>query len=93
MNSRQQLADNSYAFFLYFYDEIGGHTRLFTFPRESLDKNEEQILSIHPVWWHQEKFLDKQKFQTMDLEMEGVVYSATLFFCQAKNNFIMLNLN
>jgi hypothetical protein len=84
VNSSQNKVVDTYRFFLYFFDEIGGHTPLFTFPEDSLDKNEEQILSIHPVWWHQEKFLNKNKFLTMDLELEGVVYSATLFFCQAK---------
>ncbi|MHA1966280.1 MAG: hypothetical protein ACW964_00635 [Candidatus Hodarchaeales archaeon] len=85
MNPDQIESDDSYRFYLYFFDEIGGHTPLFSFSKNpDEDKNERKILSIHPVWWHQEKFLESSKFLTLDLEMEGVVYSATLFFCKSK---------
>ncbi len=85
MNSSQVSNDNTYSFYLYFFDEVGGHTPLFAYSEDSSDdKNEKKILSIHPVWWHQEKFLKTEKFITLDLEIGEVVYSATLFFCQAK---------
>ena len=80
MVSSQISNDNSYGFYLYFFDEVGGHTPLFAYSEDSSDdKNEKKILSIHPIWWHQEKFLKYEKFQTLDLEIGNVVYSATLF--------------
>ncbi len=85
MNPDQIERDDSYRFYLYFFDEIGGHTPLFSFSDYPVeDKKERKILAIHPVWWHQEKFLKSPKFLALDLEMEGVVYSATLFFCKSK---------
>ena len=85
MNPDQIERDDSYRFYLYFFDEIGGHTHLFSYSNDPVeDKNERKILSIHPVWWHQEKFLKSSKFLALDLEMEGVVYSATLFLCKSK---------
>lgn len=85
MDSPQRSNNNSYGFYLYFFDEIGGHTPLFAYSEDSTDdKNEEKILSIHPVWWHQEKFMKTEKFLALDLEIGGAVYSATLFFCQTK---------
>lgn len=78
-------SDNSYGFFLYFFDEIRGHVPLFGYPEELLtDENEKQILSIHPVWWHQEKFLDTDKFTSIDLEIGDVIYCATISFCETR---------
>lgn len=85
MNPDQTEIDNSYRFYLYFFDEIGGHIPLFSFSKNTFEEEKERkILSIHPVWWHQEKILESSKFLSLDLEMEGVVYSATLFLCKSK---------
>ncbi len=85
MDPHQKANDDSFSFYLYFFDEIVGHIPLFTYSRDSLnDEDEKQILSTHPVWWYQEKFLETQKFLAMDLEIGEVVYSATLFFYNAK---------
>ncbi|MFX0084757.1 MAG: hypothetical protein ACFFAU_03710 [Candidatus Hodarchaeota archaeon] len=85
MEPHQKANDDSFSIYLYFFDEISGHIPLFTYSRDSLnDENEKQILTTHPVWWHQEKFLETQKFLAMDLEIGEVVYSATLFFYNAK---------
>lgn len=72
----------SYRVFLYFFDEIRGDIPLFKYPSMPINKNEEQILSNHSVWWHQDKFLPPFKFNSIDLELEGVIYCATLFLCQ-----------
>ncbi|MHA2095530.1 MAG: hypothetical protein ACW98F_13000, partial [Candidatus Hodarchaeales archaeon] len=62
-----------------------GHSLLFTYPKTLMsNENEKAILAIHPAWWHQEQFLKSEKFSTMDLELSGVVYSATLFECDAQ---------
>ena len=80
-----KVSDRAYGFFIYFYDEVRGHILLFTYPTHlKSNENERNILAIHPAWWHQERFLKSEKFNTMDLELSGVVYSATLFVCDAK---------
>ncbi len=80
-----QVKDRSFGFFIYFYDELQGHSLLFTYPKILMsNENEIAILAIHPAWWHQEQFLKSEKFSTMDLELSGVVYSATLFECDAQ---------
>lgn len=85
MDSPQRSNNHSYGFYLYFFDEVGGHTPLFSYSEDSIvDENEKKILSIHPVWWHQKKFLKTKKFLALDLEIGNAVYSATLFFCQTK---------
>ncbi|UCE14920.1 MAG: hypothetical protein JSV04_07000 [Candidatus Heimdallarchaeota archaeon] len=77
--------DDSYGFFLFFFDEISGHIPLFTYPSELIDnENEKEIISIHSIWWHQDKFLETEKFITMDLELGGVTYCATLILCQTR---------
>ena len=73
--------NTSYGIYLYFFDEIRGHIPLFAYPSGASNENEKQILSIHSIWWHQDKFLTTSKFGTIDLELEGVIYSATLFLC------------
>jgi hypothetical protein len=76
----QTVTSSSYGFFIYFFDEIRGHIPLFAYPKQLLeDEDEKQILSIHPAWWHQDKFLKSSKFTTIDLELEGIIYAATLF--------------
>jgi len=70
-----------YRVFLYFFDEIRGHIPLFIYPSFPINENERQILSIHSIWWHQDKFLTPFKFNSIDLELGGVIYSATLFLC------------
>lgn len=81
----QTLIDDSYGFFLYFFDEISGHIPLFAYPNELLkNKNEKKIISIHSIWWHQDKFLETNKFITIDLELRGVIYCATLILCQTR---------
>jgi len=80
-----QVEDRSFGFFIYFYDELQGHSLLFTYPKDLMaNENERAILAIHPAWWHQDQFLKTEKFSTMDLELSGVVYSATLFECDAQ---------
>ncbi|MHA2328411.1 MAG: hypothetical protein ACXACR_07810, partial [Candidatus Hodarchaeales archaeon] len=77
--------DQSYGFFLYFFDETRGHIPLFVYPVEQIpNETEKQILSIHSIWWHQDKFLETTKFTTMDLELGGTIYSATLFLCNTR---------
>ncbi|MFX1516316.1 MAG: hypothetical protein ACFFC6_08405 [Promethearchaeota archaeon] len=77
--------DDSYGFFLYFFDEVKGHVPLFAYPQELLEnKQEKKIISIHSIWWHQDKFLESEKFISMDLELEGVIYCATLISCQTR---------
>ncbi len=71
----------SYRVFLYFFDETRGHIPLFIYPSGPINENERQILSIHSVWWHQDKFLTPFEFNSIDLELGGVIYSATLFIC------------
>lgn len=84
-NTHQSTIYDSYGFFLYFFDEIRGHIPLFSYPKELLnDENEKQIISIHSIWWHQDKFLETDKFTTMDLELRGVTYSATLVLCKTR---------
>lgn len=84
-NTNQSPTDDSYGFFLFFFDEISGHIPLFAYPNELMDNEEEkEIISIHSIWWHQEKFLEAEKFITMDLELGGVTYSATLILCQTR---------
>ncbi|KPK88146.1 MAG: hypothetical protein AMS27_00425 [Bacteroides sp. SM23_62_1] len=81
----QSITDNSYGFFLYFFDEVKGHVPLFAYPQELLkNKQEKKIISIHSIWWHQDKFLESEKFISMDLELEGVIYCATLILCQTR---------
>lgn len=81
----QSTTDDSYGFFLYFFDEVQGHVPLFAYPQELLkNKNEIQIISIHSIWWHQDKFLETDKFISMDLELGGVIYCATLILCQTR---------
>ena len=80
-----EVKDRSFGFFIYFYDELQGHSLLFTYPKTLMsNENERAILAIHPAWWHQDQFLKSEKFSTMDLELSGVVYSATLFECDAQ---------
>ncbi|MFX0124856.1 MAG: hypothetical protein ACFFAE_14590 [Candidatus Hodarchaeota archaeon] len=77
--------EESYGFFLYFFDEIQGHVPLFAYPQELLnDEHEKGIISIHSIWWHQDKFLESDKFISIDLELEGVTYCATLILCQTR---------
>ncbi|MFX1282047.1 MAG: hypothetical protein ACFFB5_00265 [Promethearchaeota archaeon] len=81
----QSTTNDTYGFFLYFFDEIQGHVPLFAYPQELLNnKNEKQIISIHSIWWHQDKFLELNKFISMDLELGGVIYCATLILCQTR---------
>lgn len=78
-----EVSDRSFGFFIYFYDEKRGHVLLYAHPSKLKDnKSENHILQIHPAWWHQEQFLKSDKFSTIDLEISGVVYSATLFVCK-----------
>lgn len=85
LNIDQSTTDDSYGFFLYFFDEIQGHVPLFAYPQELLNnKNETQIVSIHSIWWHQDKFLETDKFISIDLELGGVIYCATLILCQTR---------
>lgn len=76
--------NTSYGVYLYFFDEIRGHIPLFVYPTGITSKDERQILSIHSIWWHQDEFLTTSKFNTIDLELGGVIYSATLFFCNSR---------
>ncbi|MFX1505755.1 MAG: hypothetical protein ACFFDC_06525 [Promethearchaeota archaeon] len=73
-----------YRVFLYFFDEIRGHIPLFVYPSLPVNENERQILSVHSIWWHQDKFLTPFKFNSIDLEIGGVIYSATLFLCHTR---------
>jgi hypothetical protein len=85
LSDNNSSEDTPYGFFIYYFDEIEGHIPLFAYPPELMDKKHEtQILSIHPIWWHQEKFLETNRFNTIDLELEGVIYSATLFLSQTR---------
>ncbi|MFX1284916.1 MAG: hypothetical protein ACFFB5_14740 [Promethearchaeota archaeon] len=70
-----------YRVFLYFFDEIAGHIPLFKYPSTPLNEKDRQILSIHSIWWHQDKFLTPFKFNSIDLELGGITYTATLFLC------------
>jgi hypothetical protein len=80
-----KISDRSYGFFIYYYDEVRGHILLFAYPTHlKFNDSEKDILAIHPAWWHQERFLKSERFNTMDLELSGVVYSATLFLCDAR---------
>lgn len=80
-----KISDRSYGFFIYYYDEVRGHILLFTYPTHlKFNDNEKDILAIHPAWWHQDRFLKSKRFNTMDLELSGVVYSATLSLCDAR---------
>ncbi|MHA2245468.1 MAG: hypothetical protein ACXADY_10925 [Candidatus Hodarchaeales archaeon] len=81
----QSNTDDSYGFFLYFFDEMEGHIPLFAYPQKLLNNDDEkQIISIHSIWWHQDKFLETEKFISIDLELGGVVYCATLMLCQTR---------
>ncbi|MFX1505391.1 MAG: hypothetical protein ACFFDC_04665 [Promethearchaeota archaeon] len=85
IDDNQSPTDDSYGFFLYFFDEVKGHVPLFAYPQELLESNhEKKIISIHSIWWHQDKFLESEKFISMDLELEGVIYCATLILCQTR---------
>ena len=85
IDDSQYPTDDSYGFFLYFFDEVKGHVPLFAYPQELLKSNQEKkIISIHSIWWHQDKFLESEKFISMDLELEGVIYCATLILCQTR---------
>ena len=80
-----KVNDRSFGFFIYFYDEKRGHVLLFAHPSNLKDsESEKQILQIHPAWWHQEQFLKSEKFSTIDLELNEVIYSATLFVCDTR---------
>ena len=80
-----KVSDRSFGFFIYFYDEKRGHVLLFAHPSNLKDnESEKQILQIHPAWWHQEQFLKSDRFSTIDLELSGVIYSATLFVCKSQ---------
>ena len=80
-----EVKDRSFGFFIYFYDESRGHVLLYSYPSDlKRNESEKSILAIHPAWWHQEKFIKTTKFSTMDLELNNVVYSATLFTCKAQ---------
>jgi hypothetical protein len=84
-NINQTTTDDPYGFFIYFFDEIQGHVPLFAYPQELLDnKHEKKIISIHSIWWHQDKFIESEKFISMDLELEGVIYCATLVQCKTR---------
>ncbi|MFX0184633.1 MAG: hypothetical protein ACFE95_16245 [Candidatus Hodarchaeota archaeon] len=93
INGPELVEDNPYGFYIYFFDEIKGHIPLFAFPSELLtNEHDKRILSIHPIWWHQDQFLETTKFRTIDLELEGVTFAATLLICQsdrAKRRFGM----
>lgn len=81
----QTTRDDSYGFFLYFFDEISGHIPLYAYPTVLLNnEDEKQIISIHSIWWHQDKFLESDKFITIDLELRGFTYCATLILCQTR---------
>ncbi|MFX1282711.1 MAG: hypothetical protein ACFFB5_03615 [Promethearchaeota archaeon] len=81
----QSITDDSYGFFLYFFDEVQGHIPLFTYPPGLLyNKEEKKIISIHSIWWHQDKFLESEKFISIDLELRGIIYCATLILCQTR---------
>jgi hypothetical protein len=46
MDSSLKDRDDSYRFYVYFFDEIGGHTPLFTYSKDTIDdKKERKILS------------------------------------------------
>ncbi len=79
LNQNKQIS--SYRVFLYFFDEIRGDIPLFMYPSIPINENERQILSNHSIWWHQDQFLTPFKFNSIDLELGGVIYSATLFLC------------
>jgi hypothetical protein len=80
-----EVKDKSFGFFIYFYDESQGHVLLYSYPSDlKRSKSEKSILAIHPAWWHQERFLKADRFSTIDLELNDVVYSATLFTCEAQ---------
>ena len=82
---KQNQPDDSYGFFLYFYDEARGHIPLFSHPSDLLlNEDAKRIIKIHPIWWHQETFIDSEKFEHIDLEMEGINYSATLLQCKSR---------
>ncbi len=81
----QSTTNDSYGFFLYFFDEIQGHVPLFSYPEELLkDKGEKEIISIHSIWWHQDKFLETDKFISIDLDLGGVIYCGTLILCETR---------
>lgn len=82
LNNNKQI--KAYRVFLYFFDEIRGHIPLFMYPSEPINENEREILSIHSIWWHQERFLPPFKFNSIDLELEGIIYTATLFLCHTR---------
>ncbi len=82
LNTEKFATDNSYGFFLFFFDEIKGHIPLFAYPKELLmNENEKRIISVHSIWWNQDKFLETRKFTCMDVELGNLVYSATLVPC------------
>jgi hypothetical protein len=84
IDETEMVEDNPYGFYIYFFDEIKGHIPLFAFPSELLtNEYEKRILSIHPIWWHQDQFLETTKFKTIDLELEGVIFAATLLICHS----------
>ncbi|UCG01745.1 MAG: hypothetical protein JSW11_19320 [Candidatus Heimdallarchaeota archaeon] len=81
----QSNIDDSYGFFLYFFDEVQGHVPLFSYPKQLLNnKNEKEIISIHSIWWHQDRFLETDKFISIDLELGGVIYCGTLILCETR---------
>jgi len=83
-NGTELVENNPYGFYIYFFDEIKGHIPLFAFPSELLtNEHDKRILSIHPIWWHQDQFLETAKFKTIDLELEEVTFAATLMICQS----------
>ena len=68
INDHELTKDHPYCFFIYFFDELRGHTPLFAYPSHALENaTRRRFLSIHPVWWHQDQFTSS-KFHTIDLK-------------------------
>ncbi len=84
-NNNQKNRDNPYGIYIYFFDELRGHIPLFAYPPELLNnQSEKKLIMIHPIWWHQDKILDKSSLETIDLELEGTTFVATIFLSESK---------
>ncbi len=85
-SSKENSPDEKhYGVFIYFFDELKGHIPLFSYPSNLMQNEaEKRILSVHSIWWHQDRFLDSEKLTHIDLEIQNKIYSATLFFCKSK---------
>ncbi|MHA1330920.1 MAG: hypothetical protein ACTSR2_07575 [Candidatus Hodarchaeales archaeon] len=83
-----------YGFFIYFFDEVRGHIPLFVYPKDLLrNETEKQILSVHSIWWHQDKFIESEKFSSIELEIGDILYAATLLFCKSKRKRLRSGMN